>query len=95
MVPRETEFSPAVHAERYLSLRHIKPSTAQTNAVTEFKNDGNVKDQRVRGTKGNRSMSKRGQNEGSIYKRKDGRWAAVASLGYREQHADALIAARA
>lgn len=28
-------------------------------------------------------MAKRGQNEGSIYKRKDGRWAAVANLGYR------------
>ncbi len=28
-------------------------------------------------------MAKRGQNEGSIYKRKDGRWAAIVSLGYR------------
>jgi hypothetical protein len=28
-------------------------------------------------------MTKRGQNEGSIYQRKDGRWAAVANLGYR------------
>jgi len=27
-------------------------------------------------------MSKRGQNEGSIYKRKDGRWAGAVSLGY-------------
>jgi integrase len=27
-------------------------------------------------------MSKRGQNEGSIYQRKDGRWAAAISLGY-------------
>jgi integrase len=27
-------------------------------------------------------MSKRGQNEGSIYKRDDGRWVAVLSLGY-------------
>lgn len=29
-------------------------------------------------------MSKRGQNEGSIYKRKDGRWAGAVSLGYAE-----------
>ncbi len=29
-------------------------------------------------------MAKRGQNEGSIYKRKDGRWAAVVSLGYKD-----------
>lgn len=28
-------------------------------------------------------MSKRGQNEGSIYKRKDGRWAAALNLGYQ------------
>lgn len=28
-------------------------------------------------------MSRRGQNEGSIYKRDDGRWVAVASLGYK------------
>ncbi len=28
-------------------------------------------------------MSKRGQNEGSIYKRNDRRWVAVVSLGYR------------
>lgn len=28
-------------------------------------------------------MRKRGQNEGSIYKRTDGRWVAVANLGYR------------
>ena len=28
-------------------------------------------------------MSRRGQNEGSIYKRKDGRWAGTLSLGYR------------
>ena len=28
-------------------------------------------------------MAKRGQNEGSIFKRKDGRWAATVSLGYR------------
>jgi integrase len=28
-------------------------------------------------------MGKRGQNEGSIYKRKDGRWAAVINLGYQ------------
>ncbi len=27
-------------------------------------------------------MGKRGQNEGSIYKRDDGRWVAVLSLGY-------------
>jgi integrase len=27
-------------------------------------------------------MSKRGQSEGSIYRRKDGRWAAAVSLGY-------------
>ena len=27
-------------------------------------------------------MSKRGQNEGSIYKREDGRWTAVLNLGY-------------
>lgn len=27
-------------------------------------------------------MSKRGQNEGSLYKRSDGRWAAAISLGY-------------
>ena len=27
-------------------------------------------------------MAKRGQNEGSIYKRKDGRWVGVISLGY-------------
>jgi integrase len=27
-------------------------------------------------------MSKRGQNEGSIYKRRDGRWAGAISLGY-------------
>lgn len=27
---------------------------------------------------------KRGQNEGSIFKRKDGRWAAVVSVGYRD-----------
>jgi integrase len=27
-------------------------------------------------------MSKRGQNEGSIYRRKDGRWAGAVSLGY-------------
>jgi integrase len=27
-------------------------------------------------------MSKRGQDEGSIYRRKDGRWAAAVSLGY-------------
>ncbi len=27
-------------------------------------------------------MAKRGQNEGSIYKRDDGRWCAVLSLGY-------------
>jgi len=27
-------------------------------------------------------MTKRGQNEGSIYKRKDGRWTAVVNLGY-------------
>ena len=26
-------------------------------------------------------MARRGQNEGSIYKRKDGRWAAVVNLG--------------
>ena len=29
-------------------------------------------------------MSKRGQNEGSIYKRKDGRWVAVVNLGYKD-----------
>ncbi len=28
-------------------------------------------------------MAKRGQNEGSIYKRKDGRWTAVVSFGYK------------
>jgi integrase len=28
-------------------------------------------------------MAKRGQNEGSIYERKDGRWAAVINLGYQ------------
>ena len=28
-------------------------------------------------------MSKRGQNEGSIYKRNDGRWVAVVNLGYQ------------
>ncbi len=28
-------------------------------------------------------MAKRGQNEGSIFKRGDGRWAATVSLGYR------------
>jgi integrase len=28
-------------------------------------------------------MGKRGQNEGSIYKRTDGRWVASISLGYR------------
>lgn len=28
-------------------------------------------------------MAKRGQNEGSIYKRKDGRWAGAISLGYQ------------
>ncbi len=27
-------------------------------------------------------MAKRGQNEGSIYKRQDGRWVGVLSLGY-------------
>ncbi len=27
-------------------------------------------------------MAKRGQNEGSIYKRRDGRWVGVISLGY-------------
>jgi len=27
-------------------------------------------------------MSKRGQNEGSIFKRQDGRWVAVLNLGY-------------
>jgi len=27
-------------------------------------------------------MNKRGQNEGSIYKRDDGRWVAVLNLGY-------------
>ena len=27
-------------------------------------------------------MAKRGQNEGSIYRRQDGRWAAVVNLGY-------------
>ena len=27
---------------------------------------------------------KRGNNEGSIYQRKDGRWAAVLNLGYRD-----------
>ena len=29
-------------------------------------------------------MAKRGQNEGSIYKRKDGRWVAVASVGHKD-----------
>ncbi|MEP6539892.1 MAG: site-specific integrase [Bryobacteraceae bacterium] len=29
-------------------------------------------------------MSKRGQNEGSIYKRKDGRWTAVLNLGFQD-----------
>ena len=29
-------------------------------------------------------MARRGQNEGSIYKRKDGRWAAVVNLGYKD-----------
>ncbi len=29
-------------------------------------------------------MGKRGQNEGSIYKREDGRWVAVLNLGYAE-----------
>jgi integrase len=29
-------------------------------------------------------MAKRGQNEGSIYKRKDGRWVAVLNLGYQK-----------
>ena len=28
-------------------------------------------------------MSRRGQNEGSIYRRKDGRWSSTVSLGYR------------
>ncbi len=28
-------------------------------------------------------MAKRGQNEGSIYKRKDGRWVAVVNIGYK------------
>jgi integrase len=28
-------------------------------------------------------MSKRGQNEGSIYKRPDGRWTSVINLGYQ------------
>ena len=27
-------------------------------------------------------MAKRGQNEGSIFQRKDGRWAGVVNLGY-------------
>ena len=27
-------------------------------------------------------MSKRGQNEGSIYQREDGRWCAQVNLGY-------------
>ncbi len=29
-------------------------------------------------------MAKRGQNEGSIYKRKDGRWTAVVNLGFKD-----------
>ncbi len=29
-------------------------------------------------------MAKRGQNEGSIYKRRDGRWTAAVSLGYKD-----------
>ena len=29
-------------------------------------------------------MAKRGQNEGSIYKRRDGRWVAVVNLGWRD-----------
>jgi hypothetical protein len=28
-------------------------------------------------------MAKRGQNEGTIYKRKDGRWASVINLGFQ------------
>jgi integrase len=31
-----------------------------------------------------RKRRKRGQGEGSIYKRKDGRWVAVANLGYQD-----------
>ena len=31
-----------------------------------------------------RKQKKRGQNEGSIYKRKDGRWAAAINLGYQD-----------
>ncbi len=33
-------------------------------------------------------MSKRGQNEGSIHKRADGRWAAAISLGYKDGRRD-------
>ena len=29
-------------------------------------------------------MAKRGQNEGSIYRRNDGRWVAVLNLGYKD-----------
>src|SRR4051794_12163555 len=29
-------------------------------------------------------MGKRGQNEGSIYQRKDGRWTATLTLGYED-----------
>ena len=29
-------------------------------------------------------MSKRGNNEGSIYKRADGRWTATVNLGYED-----------
>lgn len=31
-----------------------------------------------------RKSAKRGQNEGSIYKRKDGRWTSVLNLGYQD-----------
>jgi hypothetical protein len=29
-------------------------------------------------------MARRGQNEGSIYRRKDGRWVGVIHLGYED-----------
>src|SRR5262249_32039187 len=37
---------------------------------------------RARNPRRERAMSKRGNQEGSVYKRKDGRWVGVLHLGY-------------
>src|SRR4051794_33981369 len=55
--------------------------TAHNVAETRHRADGIVKKWKLE-KRGKRPMAKRGQNEGSIYQRKDGRWVAQINLGW-------------